>query len=322
MNSLHALPKPVVDADTTVRVAAQRLRNTLRINAGISTLTGLVLLAAPGRLADLIGTGHPGWIRFVGTGLVLFAADVAAVAGARLRRLLVFAPAVIAADIAWVVATIGTVAARWFNPAGVAVVADVGVVIATLGWRQTVHWRRTRRLAGKRLDLIDESPPIEVFRTAGPVPAPARDVWAVITDHDLYGRLAPNLSGVRVLTGNGPDLVRTCSNTKGQTWTETCTLWDDGHRFDVDVHTDGYPYPLQVMRGSWWVEPDGAHHSIAGMDFLLQPRSGLRGRLFAAAMQAAFPFVLRRILRGWRTEAVHRARPAASVGPAASGLGS
>lgn len=55
-------PGAVLDADTPGRLAAQRLRNTLRLNAGFSTVTGVVLAAVPERIAGVIGTGHPGWL--------------------------------------------------------------------------------------------------------------------------------------------------------------------------------------------------------------------------------------------------------------------
>jgi hypothetical protein len=71
----------------------------------------------------------------------------------------------------------------------------------------------------------------------------------------------------------------------------------------VAVDTGDYPYPLAVMQGSWAVEPIATDRSRLVMRFLFQPRAGLRGRAFAWAMHAAFPFVLRRILRGWRQAA-------------------
>ncbi len=89
-------------------------------------------------------------------------------------------------------------------------------------------------------------------------------------------------------------------------WSETCTLWAEGERFEFDVHTDGYPYPLAAMRGAWWVRAEHSDVSRVGMDFRYQPRSGMRGAVFAATMQAAFPLVLRRILRGWRAEMTRR----------------
>ncbi len=141
---------------------------------------------------------------------------------------------------------------------------------------------------------------VEVSRT---IDAPVERAWSVITDHDLYGRLAPNLRGVQAMTPNGPGLERRCVDSLGRGWNESCTLWDEGRRFAVEVDTSDYPYPLEIMRGMWWVEPVDAHHSRAGMRFEFAARPGLWGRFFVAIMRVAFRPVVGRILRGWQREA-------------------
>lgn len=58
------------------------------------------------------------------------------------------------------------------------------------------------------------------------------------------------------------------------------------------------------MRGAWYVEPsEDAQSSTVGMQFAFQSTATLYGRVFAIAMQLAFPLVLRRIARGWRSAA-------------------
>ncbi len=90
-----------------------------------------------------------------------------------------------------------------------------------------------------------------------------------------------------------------CIDRSARGWSEFCTLWNDGRRFAVAVDTSDHPYPLQTMRGSWSVDGLAGERSRLAMTFVLQPRSGLGGRLFVWALHAAFPLVLRRILRGW-----------------------
>ena len=130
------------------------------------------------------------------------------------------------------------------------------------------------------------------------VAAPASTVWPVITDHALYGRLAPNLSRVEVAAGEGLGMTRRCYDAVGRGWTETCTLWDEGREYGVEVDTSDYPYPLEVMRGRWSVEPDG-EGSIITMHFEFAPRPGPVGATFAAAMRLLFRPVVARIMRGW-----------------------
>jgi hypothetical protein len=62
--------------------------------------------------------------------------------------------------------------------------------------------------------------------------------------------------------------------------------------------------PLTQMSGAWYVEPTGDdQRSTVGMQFAFQPAPTLYGRVFAIAMHIAFPLVLRRIARGWRSAA-------------------
>ena len=144
MNAFSARTGPGLGTHSPVR-DLRRLRITLGANAGFSTITGLVLLADPNGAAGLIGASHPGWVRIVGSALLPFAAVVAGVASSRPPTLLGWAPVIIVADFAWVLGSAGIIAAAWFSPRGNAVVVLVAVVVAALGWRQLVHWRRARR---------------------------------------------------------------------------------------------------------------------------------------------------------------------------------
>jgi hypothetical protein len=297
-----------VDKHTPTRLAVQQLRNTLRLNATTSLAGGIVAAVASGPLDRVLNTGHPGLVRLAGLGLVVFAVDHVALAGARTSRLLRWTPAVVAADTAWVVASAATIAAGWYGGAGAVVVTVVAAMVAGFAVRQAATWRAARASASEQMAAIDERPPVEVVRVERAVAGERPAAWQVITDHELYGRLAPNLSRVHATTGDGPELQRSCANRKGEEWQETCTLWEEGHRYEVAVDTAAYPYPLAVMRGSWSVEPDQPGKVRLVMHFRFQPRPGLRGRLFAALMHAAFPVVLRRIVRGWQPEIARRSR--------------
>lgn len=136
------------------------------------------------------------------------------------------------------------------------------------------------------------------------LPVASDRLWPVMTDHALYAKLALNLTAATGLTPNGPGFERTCSDTRGRSWSETCTLWQPGRRYDVAVDTtaEDYPYPLQTLLGSWAVEPvDGQTPSASSvtMLFAIQPKPGLLGRLFVPLMHLSFGPVLRRIVRGW-----------------------
>ncbi len=302
--------EPLINEHTPARRSAQRLRNTLRVNTATSFTGGFVAAVAAEPVSHVLGTAdHTVWIRLVGVGLCAFAVGVVVVAGARISRLLRWTPVVTSMDAAWVAASIATVTLGWYSASGVIVIAFVAGVVGYLAVRQATSLRRVRVLVRDRHARVDETPPVEVVHVEHRIAGDAATAWDVITDHELYGRLAPNLSRVHTTDSNGPDLARTCTNRKGEQWHETCTLWDDQHRYEIAVDTTNYPYPLAVMRGAWYVEPDEPGHVRVGMDFLFQPRRGAWGRTFAAAMHAVFPFVLRRIIRGWHNEIASRTAP-------------
>lgn len=135
---------PVVDDLTPVRSAAQRLRNTLRLNACTSSVGGLVCLVAGGWSSTLLGVGQVALVRLVGLGLILFAGAVAAVAGSPVTRLTRWAPLVSVADAIWVFATAVTVLAGWYSTAGIIVVSLVGLMVASFGVAQLRTWKDLR----------------------------------------------------------------------------------------------------------------------------------------------------------------------------------
>ena len=118
--SLHA-DVPIVERP------GRHLRTVLAANAATSLAAGVVAVSAAPWLADELGLRNEGWTRLVGVGLVLFAIDVALVAGRATRRLRPAALAVSLADLAWVAATVVVLAAVDLTTAGRIVAAVMGI---------------------------------------------------------------------------------------------------------------------------------------------------------------------------------------------------
>jgi len=312
MSELHDRPVFLAGPETEVaaRRAATRLRNALRMNTGFSLLIGLAALVAGGPIADVLGVEQVWLVRSLGAGLLGFAAFVLWVASARTTTLTPVSRLISFADFGWVAGTAALIAAGWLSTAGAIVIGLIAFVVLKLGINQLR--RRTQLIADLRAsdDGINELPAIEVIEFSQPSPFSAEVIWPVITDHDLYAKLALNLKAASGLTPNGPGFQRTCTDPAGRTWSETCTLWDPGHRFDVSVDASDYPYPLGLVEGSWRVEPGERAGSTIGMRFAIQPRPGLYGRLFVPLMHAGFAPILKRIARGWQKAAAHQ--PAAA----------
>ena len=297
--SFVGAPRSEIDA----RRSATRLRNLLRCNALFSTATGVVAAVAGGPVAELLGVDHVWVVRSLGGGLVAFAGLVFAVSGLRTSLLRPASLIVSIGDLAWVFGTIGTFALGWLSTSGVGVMGATGVVVLGLGLAQLrARVEVERAMAGSDVDL-DEVPPLEVVTFDRPASATAEQMWPVMIDHELYAKLALNLAAAKGLTPDGLGFQRSCVDVAGRSWSETCTLWEPGRRFDVDVDISDYPYPLARMQGSWRVEPASPDGSTVGMTFVFQPVPGVRGRFFVATMHLAFPPILKRIGRGWIREA-------------------
>jgi hypothetical protein len=277
-------------------LAASGVRNVLRANAVVSASTGLAAALAAGPLGALLDVPAVA-VRGIGFGLVAFSAGLVVAAGARHRRLPVLTRAIAVADAAWVVASAGLIAVGMFSTVGAAVVGAAALVVAGFA---VLEVRGARRMLAAG-PAPDANPPMEAITVSAEGDVAIERAWEIITDHELYGRLAPSLSRVETTSEDGPGLTRRCVSTKGQAWSEACTLWDEGRAYAVEVDTSDYPYPLSVMRGRWAVEPAGPRRTRFRMDFVFQPRPTMPGRGFAWAMHLAFPRILRKILRGWVT---------------------
>ncbi len=287
------------EAELAARRAATRLRNVLRLNAGFSTATGVVALAAGGPVADLLGIDDAWSVRSAGAMLLGFAVVVLIVASLRTTRLDRWSLAVSLADLGWVGGTVGVIAAGWLSTGGAVTMGVVGLLVGELGVAQLRARRRLRLAKVETVADLEETPPIEVIELRRRSERAAEELWPVITDHALYARLALNLKAAEGLTPNGPGFRRSCTDSAGRSWSETCTLWEPGRRFDVNVDLDDYPYPLQLVQGSWSVDPAEGDGSEVAMRFAIRPDAGLRGWTFVPLMQALFGPILCRIARGW-----------------------
>jgi hypothetical protein len=136
----------------------------------------------------------------------------------------------------------------------------------------------------------------EVVEVSGRVEAPPATVWPLVADHDLYGRLAPGLDRVEVVSEPGEALRRRRTNSQGSSW-ETCTLWEEGRRFAVEVDTSDYPFPIGRVQGLWQVDPD-ADGSLVTLRLVARPHATLRGGLTAILLRPVLSRALRRVLGG------------------------
>ncbi|MEE9414824.1 MAG: SRPBCC family protein [Acidimicrobiales bacterium] len=291
-------------AEVMARRQATKLRNLMRLNSEFSIVTGLIGLIGAGRVAELFDVEQVWVIRLLAAGLIGFAGIVFAVSGMRTSRLRKWSQIVSLNDFGWVFGTVVVIALGQLSAAGALVMGTTGIVVLLFGAAQLrARARLIEAIALTQADL-DEVPPVEILEFSRPSSSTAEESWPIMTNHSLYAKLALNLKAAESVTPNGPGFERTCTDSLGRTWAETCTLWEAGRRFDVNVDISDYPYPLQVVQGSWRVDPAESATSAIGMRFAIRPKPGLYGRVFVPAMHLTFTPILKRIAKGWQQAAL------------------
>lgn len=312
-----ALASAVAAKPTTVPSGGARSRLArafLGLNAGFSIICGGALVGFAGDLAGLLFAAQPGWLvavlRGLGVGLILFALDLLLMAkNRRITKGQVLL--VCGADVAWIAGSVVllVVFGAWFTATGWLVVAAVAVAVAIFAAGQWVGAGRIAEpLSVARARWADGVLALSVTR---PVNAPVATVWRVMTDHPGYADVAANIAKVEVLSGDGlPDaglgLRRRCADPDGNSWTETCDVFEPEKvfGFTIDTQAPDYPYPIAALTGRWSVKPAAGVGARVGavfaIDIAAQPAGNAVQRwLFATLARGKFKGVLLNLADAW-----------------------
>lgn len=136
------------------------------------------------------------------------------------------------------------------------------------------------------------------------IDAPRAVVWDVVTDPNVYETVAPNLTAVDVLEGDGEGMVRRCVDTDGNSWTETCDHWEEGNGFSVTVDTATSEFHRRLFtrfEGEWRLSP-GDEGVIVTIEFTFDTKYGPLGWLVARYFRYKAPSLIEAIFDGWETE--------------------
>lgn len=146
---------------------------------------------------------------------------------------------------------------------------------------------------------------MQTFEIDRYIDAPRAHAWAVLSDLNAWGNHAPNLSKTEVVDGAAEGAVRRCYDNAGKSWKETCTLWQSGRRYVMEVDTSDYPYPMSVMRGTFSVQ-DAGEGSRVKLRFDYQFKYGVLGWLAGLLARPIFAFTCRRLLASIEADAISR----------------
>jgi ribosome-associated toxin RatA of RatAB toxin-antitoxin module len=169
------------------------------------------------------------------------------------RHLRMGARLVIAADVAWVSAATAILAAQPFALTSFGRIALAGVTVAVAAIAATQLMGLRRAGAGP----LDGASPFSI-QTRRDLVAPVAAVWDAVSDAAGYARFVPGIA-TTVVSGDGDDMVRVCTDDHGSQWSERCTLWEPGRRYRMSVDVSSYPLRYRMLfaelHQTWNVEP-------------------------------------------------------------------
>ena len=283
------------------------LRNALTANSLFSAVTGAACILAPHAIAEFIFVRQFEWLGVVsqdvimalGFGLLLFAAFVFRTARQRLLRV-GHAKTITTMDLGWVLGTgvLLLVASELFSGPGLVTLLVIAAVVLLFAIEQFIGVA-TLYQGQHAVSTMFREGTLTLTATATTNATPKR-VWQVMSDHELYADVADNLSKVEVVSGSGVGMVRRCCDTKGKSWSETCTLWEEGRAFSFRVHTEAedYPYAIAGLSGEWALSRQAEGTRIQ-LNFRITGKSGFGNRMLLKAMVIPFSTVCDRLLSNW-----------------------
>ncbi len=126
-------------------------------------------------------------------------------------------------------------------------------------------------------------------------------VWKIISDVSNYHKVAPNIDNVEIISGEGEGMIRNCTHKK-DSWTERCSLWEDGkqYSFVVDTMAPDYPYPLKTLKGNWTVNKITNNETEIIMRFEFEYKKPIQNILVHPIMKHKFTKICKELLDNWQ----------------------
>jgi ribosome-associated toxin RatA of RatAB toxin-antitoxin module len=268
------------------------LQKSLVANAVFSGVSGLVLIICNTYLAHLFGAGNTAVFQIIGVALLFFACTIIYEI-IKQRPLAVLW--IIVQDFIWV---LGSFILLIFNPfelskAGNFIIAVVALVVLLMGLNQSKALAQIDTTKDKNVKHL-------VFERT--VRATKSQVWKVIADVANYDKVAPNIDAVKIISGQGRGMVRSCAHGKDK-WTESCTQWieEKTYTFEVNTAAPDYPYKfIQSLNGTWEVQPLDNEHTKIVMHFNLQYKHKHQNVLLHPFLKNKFSKTAQELLDNWQ----------------------
>lgn len=270
-----------------------KLQTALKVNALFSGISGIILIILNQQIAKIFGIENNTIFWVIGLALVFFAITII-VEILKQRSLAILW--IIIQDFIWVIGSISLLVSNIFliTPTGLTIIGIVALIVLFMGLNQA-----------KALAEIDNNPVKKgkQWRFERIVKADKKSTWKLISDVGDYALFAPNIDEVKIISGDGLGMVRTCSHGK-DTWAETCTLWNNEKEYAYEVHTTeaDYPYPFKFLNGFWSVEEIDKTTTKIVLRFEFQYNMKIQNIFLHPLLRTKFFKVAEALLDNWQRE--------------------
>ncbi|UTW64114.1 SRPBCC family protein [bacterium SCSIO 12741] len=272
------------------------LQKALSLNASFSSLSGIILIAANRTVSNWFGLDEGLVFALIGAGLLFFSGTIAyQIKHQNTAGILL----IIVQDLLWVIASLLLLILQPFEISGLGIglIEVVGFLVLAMAINQIFALSRTKTGAKELRTLTYE----RIMKGS------QEKTWSVVSDVANYYTVAPNIDGVKILSGEGRGMVRQCSHGKDQ-WTETCSLWIEGKKYAFEVNTKApdYPYPFDELQGEWEVDAVSIQTTRVKMIFSFRFRNKLQHGLLYPILKKKFSGVVEELLDNWQDQIGHK----------------
>lgn len=268
-----------------------KIQKSLRHNAIFSGISGVSLIILNKQIANLFETENITIFWVIGSILLFFASTI-------IYEIIKQRPIailwIIFQDFLWVISSIVLIALNPFeiSKVGKLIIVIISLIVLLLGIYQS-----------KALSQIDiaNNKNDKHLKFERIIKADKQTVWKVISDVANYDKVAPNIDAVKIISGKGRGLIRTCSHGKNS-WSETCSMWieEKAYSFKVNTSAPDYPFPFKFLKGTWEVEEIDNNKTQIIMLFDFQYKYKYYNWLLHPLLKGKFSKTAEELLDNWK----------------------
>lgn len=267
------------------------MKRALTINATFSGLSGILMIIFRQQLMNLFEAFSTTHFLAVGILLIFFSLTILYETKRQNAIAILW---IITQDMLWVVGSVWLLIFHPFDFSrdGNYTIGVVALVVLLMALNQSSALAQVDSVQGKK---------VKHFNFIRTVVATKADTWKVISDVENYHKVAPNIDDVKIISGEGQGMVRSCSHGK-DSWTETCSAWQEEKTYSFIVNTNApdYPYPFKYLKGTWEVEEIDSNHTTIKMHFEFEYKKKFQNVLVHPLLRGKFKKVAEELLDNWQ----------------------